>query len=186
MKRITLFMIVLITVSGCSTNEILQAFFGPVNIPTGTTQSSDKAITAFGIISPAATGVIAGTNITITVPYGTSPTALVASFATTGASVKVGGTVQVSGTTTNDFTSPVVYTVTAADASVQTYLVTVTIASSDAKEMTAFAFGTPAAMGVITGTNIAINRTIRNKSDCLSRIVRDDGRKRQGRWDGTG
>ena len=45
-------------------------------------------------------------------PPGTDVTALVATFTTTGASVKVGSTVQVSGTTANDFTYPVVYTVT--------------------------------------------------------------------------
>ena len=62
----------------------------------------------------------------LTVPFGTDVTQLVATFTTTGASVKVGSTVQVSGTTANDFTSPVTYTVTAADASTQAYVVTVT------------------------------------------------------------
>jgi hypothetical protein len=42
----------------------------------------------------AATGVISGTNISVTVPNGTSVTALVASFTTTGASVTVGGIAQ--------------------------------------------------------------------------------------------
>ena len=51
----------------------------------------------------------------------------VATFTTTGASVKVGSTVQVSGTTANDFTAPLVYTVTAADHSTQDYTVTVTV-----------------------------------------------------------
>jgi len=41
----------------------------------------------------------------------------------------VGSTVQISGTTANNFTSPVTYTVTAADSSTQNYTVTVTIAS---------------------------------------------------------
>ena len=62
-------------------------------------------------------------------PFGTNVTALVATFTTTGASVKVGSTVQISGTTANNFTAPVVYTVTAADSSSVTYTVTVTLAA---------------------------------------------------------
>jgi hypothetical protein len=42
--------------------------------------------------------------------------------------VKVGGAVQTSGTTANDFTNPVVYTVTAQDGSPQDYTITVTAA----------------------------------------------------------
>ena len=64
----------------------------------------------------------------VTVPYGTNVTALVATFTTTGSSVKVGSTVQVSGTTANNFTSPVIYTVTAADGSTMSYTVTVAVA----------------------------------------------------------
>src|SRR5258708_15561131 len=58
--------------------------------------------------------------IAVTSPFGTDVTTLIATFATTGKSVKVGATVQVSGTTPNDFTNPVVYTVTAADNSIAT------------------------------------------------------------------
>jgi hypothetical protein len=89
-----------------------------------------KAITAFRFASPAATGTINenAKTIAVTVPYGTNVTALVATFTTTGSSVKVGSTVQVSGTTANNFTSPVIYTVTAADGSTVSYVVTVTVA----------------------------------------------------------
>jgi uncharacterized delta-60 repeat protein len=94
--------------------------------------SSAKAITAFNIVSPvAATGVITEATqptITIILPYGTSVTNLVATFTTTGTSVKVGSTVQVSGETENDFsTGSLTYTVTAADGSTQDYTVTVTV-----------------------------------------------------------
>src|SRR5512143_3518214 len=79
--------------------------------------SSSKAIAAFSLNG--VTGTINETNktIAVTMPYGTSVTALVAAFTTTGNSIAVGGTAQVSGTTANDFTSPVIYTVTAADGS---------------------------------------------------------------------
>ncbi len=51
-------------------------------------------------------------------PSGTDVTALVATFTTAaGATVTVGSTHQESGVTPNDFTKPVVYTVTAAGSS---------------------------------------------------------------------
>ena len=91
-----------------------------------------KAITAFSFqgLAPAVIGSIKeGTHtIALTVPHGTNLTKLVATFATTGASVKVGSTLQTSGTTANDFRSPVTYTVTAANASTRAYVVTVTVA----------------------------------------------------------
>ena len=99
----------------------------------GTTPLSDaKAMTAFSFTSPAATGTIneSAKTIFVTVPNGTNVTALIATFTTTGASVKVGSTVQVSGTTANDFTSPVAYTVTAADSTTAIYTVTVTVSAS--------------------------------------------------------
>lgn len=86
-----------------------------------------KAITAFSFASIPATGAIAGTDITLTVPVATDVTALVATFTHTGASIAVGSTAQVSGVTTNDFTSAVTYTVTATDLTTQDYTVTVTV-----------------------------------------------------------
>jgi virginiamycin B lyase len=96
-----------------------------------TLASTEKAITAFSFTSPAATGIIDENtkSISVTVPYGTDVTALVATFTTTGVSVKVGTTVQVSGSTPNNFTNQVAYTVTAADNSTAIYTVTVAIAT---------------------------------------------------------
>jgi hypothetical protein len=96
--------------------------------------ASGKQITSFGFANPQVTGVIDETNkvIFVTVPSGTNVTALAASFTTTGASVKVNNVTQVSGTTTNNFSSPVSYLVTASDSSTVSYTVTVTVvASSD-------------------------------------------------------
>jgi len=99
--------------------------------------SSAKAITAFSFTSPAATGVIneSAKTISVTIPSGTNVTALVATFTTTGVSVNVGSTLQVSGSTPNDFTNPALYTVTAADASTVTYTVTVTVAAATTSEL---------------------------------------------------
>lgn len=79
--------------------------------------SSTKGITAFSFTE--GTGVITGTDIAVTVPYGTNVTALVPTFTITGASVSpLGGVAQ-------NFTSPVTYTVTADDATTKNYTVTV-------------------------------------------------------------
>lgn len=65
--------------------------------------------------------------IALTVPYGTTVTALIATFsATSGAIVKISSTTQTSGTTANDFTSAVVYTVTGVDGRSETWTATVT------------------------------------------------------------
>ncbi len=86
------------------------------------------------------TGVISGTNISLNLPFGTTVTALVASFSTTGQKVQVGTTAQTSQSTANDFTNPVTYRVTAEDGTVQDYLVTVTLALASSKELTSFQF----------------------------------------------
>jgi len=71
----------------------------------------------------------AGT-IDLTVPALTVVTALKATFTkSTGSAVAVGVTPQVSGTTANDFTSPVEYVVTSAHGETKTWTVTVTIAA---------------------------------------------------------
>jgi len=88
--------------------------------------SSAKAITAFSLNGVAGTINDTGKTIAVTMPSGTAVTNLVATFTTTGASVKVGSTLQITGTTVNDFTNPVKYTVTAADSSTQDYTVTIT------------------------------------------------------------
>src|SRR3954447_362680 len=80
--------------------------------------SDAKAIStfSFGAVGPSGTsGTISGTRIKVLVPLGTDVTALVATFTTTGAKVTVGDAEQVSGMTANDYTHPVIYTVTADD-----------------------------------------------------------------------
>ncbi|MFB9750364.1 beta strand repeat-containing protein, partial [Paenibacillus hodogayensis] len=103
--------------------------------------SSAKDLTAFSFagFSPAAVGTINGTNVEVTVPFGTPVTSLIATFTSSPSStVTVGVVPQLSGLTPNDFTSPVVYTVTAQDGTTKNYTVTVTVAASSAKDLTAF------------------------------------------------
>jgi len=88
------------------------------------------SLTTYSFVSPLETGAIDenAKTISVIVPHGTDVTALVATFTTTGANVMVGDTIQVSGTTPNNFVNSVVYTVTDADGLTATYTVTVTVA----------------------------------------------------------
>ncbi len=81
-----------------------------------------KDITSFGFPSVPVAGSIIGTSISVTVPYGTNVTNLVPSIISSpGASVSPMPSMP------QDFTSPFIYTVTAADTSTKVYTVTVTI-----------------------------------------------------------
>jgi hypothetical protein len=95
--------------------------------------TTTKAITAFSFEGLSSSGIGAVTEadytIAVTVPFGTDVSALVATFTTSGTAVKVGAVPQVTGVTANNFASPVTYKVTAANASTQTYVVTVTVAA---------------------------------------------------------
>jgi hypothetical protein len=126
---ICLFFLVLFIVSGCGGGGADGGFI-QLN---PSSQSSANNITAFsftpadntGVISHKVSGVISGTNITAWVPHETDRTSLVATFSTNGQTVRAGGVLQQSGVTANDFTNPVVYTVTAQDDSAKNYTVTV-------------------------------------------------------------
>ena len=137
--------------------------------------STAKAITAYSFAGyPGATGVINETakTIAVTVPYGTNVTALVATFTTTGTSVKVGTTVQISAVTANNFTSAVDYIVTAADNLSTTYKVTVTKAESTAKAITAYSFaGQPDSIGVIDETAKTIAVSVLPGTDLTARVA---------------
>jgi len=98
--------------------------FSPTASPPAS-PSTEKAFTSFSLAGVIGTINETEKTIVVIMPYGTDVTTLVATFTTTGANVNVGSTLQVSGTTANDFSSPVAYTVTAADATTQNYTVTV-------------------------------------------------------------
>ncbi len=89
--------------------------------------SPAKAITGFTIPGQTGSTTIneSAHTVALTVPYGTDVTALIPTITITGASVS-----PLSGVA-HDFTTPQTYTVTAADASVQDYTVTVTVAPVD-------------------------------------------------------
>jgi surface protein len=104
---------------------ILEPFVVIVN---GNNSAQEALITAYSINSES--GIITGNNIAVTLPSGTNTTSLVSTFtASNGATVSIGSTTQVSGSTSNDFTNPLTYTVTNGSAT-NNYIVTVSIASS--------------------------------------------------------
>lgn len=130
--------------SGTTANNFTNAVTYTVIAGNGTSRAytvtvtksggdSLKSLTSFSFLSSKnatltsnVTATISGTTIAATVPSTTDVTALIATFTTTGSNVKVGNAVQVSGTTANNFTNPVVYIVTAGNGTTQNYTVTIT------------------------------------------------------------
>ncbi|MDR1563074.1 MAG: DUF5018 domain-containing protein [Dysgonamonadaceae bacterium] len=86
--------------------------------------SGDKQIVTFGFALPPAAGVIdeAAKTIVVEVPAGTVVTALVPVI-----TVSSGATVSPASGVSNNFTNPTTYTVTAADGSTASYVVTVNV-----------------------------------------------------------
>jgi hypothetical protein len=99
-----------------------------------TSLSSANDITGYSFTEQTGTATIDTVNHTvdIEVANGTDVSSLVATFTTSASvqSVQVGGVDQVSGKISNNFTSPVTYTVTAEDGTQQTWTVTVSVALS--------------------------------------------------------
>ena len=96
-------------------------------------------------------------TIALTVPCLTTLTALVATFElSTSATAEVGSTAQVSGTTANDFTSPVTYTVTAEDGSTQDFIVTVTVAPGPFSYFTITGYPSSTIAGAAFASNVVV------------------------------
>jgi len=132
-------------------NPSFEEWSAPANIPEFLTYS-------FEGLTPPVIGEIDKTahSVALAVPYATDITNLAATFTLSdGATAKVGATDQVSGTTTNDFTNPIVYTLTGADATTQDWTVTVTKnPASSSKAITSFVFEAldPDVFGAINAT----------------------------------
>lgn len=134
---------------------------------SGTTVTN--AITAYSLAGVTGTINETAKTIAVTVPNGANITALVATFTATGASVKVGTTVQTSAATPNDFTAPVTYIITAADGTTATYTVTVTGALSSAKAITAYSFA--GVTGTINETAKTIAVTMPNGTNVTALVA---------------
>jgi hypothetical protein len=107
--------------------------------------SAEKAISSFSFrsdennsLGSTITGVISVDNITAVIPYGKSPSGLKAFFQSTGASVSINGVIQESAVTSNNFSAPLTYRVTAENGSTSDYTATVTVAKNNSKDLTSF------------------------------------------------
>jgi len=104
-----------------------------VNVTVNSNVASFSAFN-FNQLTPSVIGTVDNTanTVQLIVPVGTNVTNLVAAFTfSAGASVAVGGTAQISGTTGNNFSSPVTYVVTSQDSStVRSYSVSVSFANN--------------------------------------------------------
>lgn len=135
----------------------------PAPAPTPQTPNSAKEITSYkfeAAKNTALTSDVLGTvdsgayTIALTASYGTDLTALVATFElSASAAVKVGSTTQARGTTANDFTSPVTYTVTAEDGSTQDWVVTVNVAIGPLDHFTIIGYPATTTAGENFGSN---------------------------------
>ncbi len=135
-------------------------------------ENSDNALTSFGFSADLnealfsdVSVIISGPDITLTVPFGTDVTALIASFSISGVSLSVNDTEQISGLSANDFSTPVIYQVSAEDGSSRDYSVSVEIApqQESKKGIIAFSFTSAAnpvlssdVAGTISGSSIAV------------------------------
>jgi hypothetical protein len=110
----------------------------------------------FGFRSPKVTGEIEGHDIFVEVPYGTNFSGLKATFTTSSkfAVVTVDGVEQVSGKTSNDYTNPVTFTITAQTGDQTSYLVHVYTNPDTSKELTFFSINN--VPGVFEGNTILV------------------------------
>jgi hypothetical protein len=130
---------------------------------------SARAITSFMI--EGFPGLIDEQNkaISVVLPMGTDTKSLVSVFAISGSSASIGGVLQQSGVTVNDFTSPVIYTVTAADGNTADYTVKVSLMDMTSKAFTAFSI--LGMSGKIDETAKTITVTLPTGSDIKSLVA---------------
>ena len=137
--------------------------------------ATGKDITSFSLVNPSVNGVIdeTGKTITLTVPFGTDISALIAKFTLSPeASAKIGETLQTSQTTANNFASSKIYKITAQDGSTANYTVTVKIAPATGNAILAFSFVNPAVTATINEANKTISATLPFGTDLSALVAR--------------
>jgi uncharacterized repeat protein (TIGR02543 family) len=183
-------------VSGTTTNNFTLPITYVVKAADGSTQNwtvgvtaaynSAKDITAFSLAAQtkAATINAATQTVAIEVKNGTDVNGLIATFTLSkDANAKVNGVSQTSKTTANDFTAPVTYVVRAENGTRQNWIVTVTVALSDAATLTS-TIGTVSSggtanesiMSIPNGTTLAALKTaITQAANATFEVYEADG-----------
>ena len=174
-------------VSGVTSNNFSSPVTYTVTAEDGSTQdwvvtvtvtlalSSENDILSFSFAEQTGTATINDVNHTvdIEVVYGTDVSALTATFTISAlANITVSTTSQVSGVTSNNFSSPVTYTVTAEDGSTQDWVVTVTVALALSSENDILSFSFPEQTGgaTIDAVNYTVDIEVGNGTN-LSNLV---------------
>ncbi len=149
-----------------------------VSVTTAAAPNTETAITAFAFAAQTGIATIdpANQTVAIEVAYGTDVSTLVAGFIlSTGATARAGTVSQQSGITANDFSSAVIYTVTAEDGTTtQDWTVSVTTAAAPNTEtaMTAFAFAAQTGSATIDPANQTVAIEVAHGTD-VSALVAD-------------
>ena len=106
-------------------------------------------------------GVLTDPAIAVTVPYTADVTNLTAIFTlSSGATAKIGTDLQESGVTANNFTSPVVYTVTAEDGNTKDWTVTVTKQATPSSEKDMLTFSVLGVNATVTNGDHTVTATL--------------------------
>jgi len=102
------------------------------------TLSSEAVLLTYNLAGQLSATVFDGKNIKVQMPYGSDITNQIANFTTSqGAAVRVNNVAQTTGVTPNDFTNPLVYQITSADAtSTDSYTVSLEIGNSSPTDVT--------------------------------------------------
>ncbi len=111
------------------------------NVTVSVAKSDAKAITSFSLDGE--TGTIDEQSHAINIQFSSSKNLsnLIATFATTGVSVKIDNVVQISGATVNDYSNPVIYTVAADNGTTRDYTITA-VNSEEITGLWNFEYGT--------------------------------------------
>jgi hypothetical protein len=151
-----------------------------VTVTVSTEDNTEANITAYSFAEQTGDATItepvySGANgtVDIEVAYGTDLSALVATFELSyGATADIDGTTQTSGTTPNDFTNTVTYTVTAEDGSTTVnWDVNVTVAQNDQNDILSYSFAEQTGAATIDATNHIVNIEVENGTDLTALVA---------------
>jgi hypothetical protein len=140
-------------------------------VTVGYLPDTGKSFTSFTLPGSLKTEIDAAAGtVTVTMPFGSDLSKLVASYTSSAKTVKIGTVSQKNGTTENNFLVPIVYTLTSSDLSTASWTVAAVCAPDSAKAITAFSFPALGLRAVIDESAKTIVATLPYGTD-RSRLV---------------